>query len=78
MTWHSMQHLLAEDLGMKSYQRLRAHKIMPGAKECRLERTRGLLNRLKHGDAGKSIIFTNEKYFTLVQYSNGQNEQIIL
>ncbi len=64
-TWCSMQRLLAEDLGMKSYQRLRVHKIMPGTKEHCLEHTRGLLNQLKHGDAGKSIIFTDKKIFHL-------------
>ncbi len=78
VTRHSMQCLLAEDLGMKSYQRVRVHKITPGAKERRLECTRGLLNWLKDGDASKSIIFTNEKYFTLAQYSNRQNDKIIL
>ncbi len=59
-------------------KRPRSHKIMPGAKECCLERTRGFLNRLKHGDAGKTIIFTDEKYFTLAQYSNHQSDKIIL
>ncbi len=54
------------------------HKITPGAKERRLECTTKLLNKLKHKDAGKVIIiFTDEKYFTLAQYLNHQNDKLM-
>ena len=50
---------------------------MPGAKKCCLEWAQRILNKLKHNHAGKTIIFTDEKYFTVAQYSNRQNNKLI-
>ncbi len=72
-----MRRLVNDDLECRSYKRPRAHKIMPGAKKCCLEWAQRILNKLKHNHAGKTIIFTDKKYFTLAQYSNCQNDKLI-
>ncbi len=72
-----MHRIVDDDTDYKPYKRPRKHKIIPGANEYRLECIRKLLYKLKHIDAGKVIIFTDEKYFTLAQYSNRQNDKLI-
>ncbi len=78
VSWSTMQRALKENLGLKSYVRCRHHNIPPGAKMCRTERTKKLLNRIKHQYAGKVVIWPDEKYFTLAQYCKHQNDQVTL
>ncbi len=69
---------VVKDLGYRSYARTPAHKITPAGKAQRLKKAQNLLNKIKHEDAGKAILFSDEKYFTLAQYSNQRNDQIVV
>ncbi len=64
------------DQGLSSYTRPRRHAISAGAEVCRLERVREILGTLQHQDQNKTILFSNEKFFTLASYSNRCNDQI--
>ncbi len=67
ISWSAMQRAVKENLGLKNYVRPRHHNIPPGAKMCRRERTKKLLNRIKHQDAGKVVTWSDEKCFTPLQ-----------
>ncbi len=71
-----MNKLVKQD-GMRSYKRPQAHKVSAGAKVCQVQRAKALRSKIKHGQAGKMPVFTDKKYFTLAQYSNRQNDQVI-
>jgi len=73
----AMGQVVKEDLAMASYARTRRHKISPGAKVRRLQRCKKLLNHLKNRDKGKTLIFSDEKFFTLAPYSNRRNDKVI-
>jgi hypothetical protein len=65
----TMRRLVKEDLGSVSY-------VRPGAVVRRKERSQKLLNHLKNDHKGKVILFSDECYFTLAQYSL-QNDKFI-
>ncbi len=69
--------VIRQDLG---YYRSCHHAISAGATTKRLERSRELLRRLRGRgqDRGKVLIFSDKKWWTLAQYSNRQNDKVIL
>ncbi len=73
----AMSKVVKEELGCRSYKRPRRHNLTNQSKVRRLVCAKGLLNKLKHEAASKSIIFSDEKFFTLAQYSNRQNDKLI-
>ncbi len=73
----TMRHIVHNDLGMGSYVRRKGQRITPAAKKKRVARASGLLNRLKHRDAKKTIIFSDEKWWTLSPYHNRRNDHVI-
>ncbi len=55
-----------------------AQELTPAARRKRHERCCALINRLKGPDAAATILFQDEKFFTLAQYHNRQNSKVIL
>ncbi len=43
-----------------------------------MEHANALVNRLKSIDAGATILFSDEKFFTLAQYHNRRNSHVVL
>ncbi len=72
--------VIRQDLGYYSYARSCRHAISTGAKTKRLERSRELLRWLRGRgrDGGKVLIFSDKKWWALAQYSNRQNDKVIL
>ena len=72
----SVQRIVRDHLGMKSFKRKNAHFLTEKIKEKRLVRSKGLLQR--HAIHGiNNILFTDEKLFTIEESSNRQNDRII-
>ncbi len=69
--------LVRQDLGMQSYARHRRHLISPGAQDRRLDRSKKILNWLKHDGAGLEILHSDEKFFSLAPYSNRRNDKFV-
>ena len=65
------------DLGLKSYRLSICHLLTTKMKDAREVRCKALLSRLKKRDAGHTILFSDEKVFTLDQSRNSQNDQYI-
>ncbi len=63
----TMQRAPKENLGLKSYGQPRCHNIPSGAEMGPSERTKKLLNTIKHQDSGKVVIWSDEKYFAFAQ-----------
>ncbi len=74
----TMRRLVSEDLNMRSYVVQQRQKLTPEVRQKRKERCAALVNRLKGPDAGKIILFQDEKWFTLEQYHNRRNTKVIL
>ncbi len=74
---HTMRQLVKEDLGMQSYVRPRRHLISPGTKIRRKERSAKIINLLKHDCARLELLHSDEKWFSLVPYSNRRNDKIV-
>ncbi len=77
----TMQTIIKKDLGLFSYARARGCLFNDQVMANRVELARGLINRLRHappgGDAGKVVIFSDERYFTVCPYHNRRNDQVI-
>ena len=71
----SMQRLV-KDLGLYSYAKARGCQFNPRIRRNRVELAQGIMNRLRHGDAGKVILFSDERYFTIAPYHNRRNDQV--
>ncbi len=63
----SMRWLVKEDLGLLSYVKQERPLLSEDTRRKREERATTLINRLKRVDAGATILFSDEKYFTLAQ-----------
>ena len=74
----TMRRLVKQDLGMASYAVAKRQRLTPEGRRKRQDRSCALINRLKGPDAGKVILFQDEKYFTLAQYHNRRNSKVIL
>ncbi len=74
----TMRRLVGEDLGMRSYAKQERPLLSEATKEKRAERAAALTNRLKGIDAGATLLFSDEKYFTLAQYHNRRNSHVVL
>lgn len=73
----SMQRLVQEDLDLTSYRMKRPQAISDAGRHRRADRCRLLLNRLKGPDAGKVIIFSDEKFWTVEKAFNRQNDRFL-
>ncbi len=74
----SMRRLVKEDLGMFSYAKQERPLLSDATRRKRKERANVLVNRLKGVDAGATLLFTDEKFFTLAQYHNRRNSHVVL
>ncbi len=74
----TMRLLVKEDLGMRSYTKQERPLLSEDTRRKREERATTLINRLKRVDAGVTILFSDEKYFTLAQYHNRRNSHVVL
>ncbi len=72
----TMQRVVRKDLGLYSYAKGRGCQMNPRIRRNRCERAQALLNRIRHRDAGKTLIFSDERYFTLRPYHNRKNDQV--
>ncbi len=66
-----------KDLRLKSYRLSVCHLLTTKMKDTREVRCKALLSRLKKRDVGHTILFSDEKTFTLDQSRNSQNDQYI-
>ena len=71
----TMQRLVHEDLGMKSYRMDQRQFLSNTARGRRKSRSAAILNRLKGPDAGKTIVFSDEKWWTIEKMHNRQNDR---
>ncbi len=75
---YAMHQLVKEDLGMRSYAKQERQLLSDATHTRRKERATGLLNRIKLVDAGVTILFSDEKFFTLAQYHNRHSTKVVL
>ena len=73
----TMQRLVHEDLEMKSYRMEQRQFLSETARERRKSRAAAILNRLKSLDAGKTIVFSDEKWWTGEKAHNRQNDRYL-
>lgn len=66
---------LKEDLGLKPLKKTTSHMLTVKQKEARLQKCNSLLRR-HAGESVKSILFTDEKIFTVEASFNKQNDRI--
>ncbi len=67
---------VVRDLGLYSYAKSKGCLMNPRIRRNRCELAQALLNRIRHRDAGKTVIFSDERYFTLRPYHNRKNDQV--
>lgn len=72
-----MQRLVHEDLEMKSYRMEQRQFLSNTARERRKSRAAAILNRLKGPDAGKTIVFSDEKWWTVEKVHNQRNDRYL-
>lgn len=72
-----MQRVVKVDLALKSLQVTRCQLLAAQHCQKRLERCQKILNRLKGIDAGKVIVFSDEKNFTVDAHVNRMNDRYI-
>ena len=65
------------NLGMTSYVQRRRHLLTAKAKAIRAERCPKLLSFIKHQGAGKTLVFVDEKKFTVDAEVNRRNSRVI-
>lgn len=73
----SMQRIVKNDLRMKSRARVKVPLLTKAQRESRLQRSKALLNNIKHAAAGLAILFSDEKIFTVDAISNRRNDRWI-
>ncbi len=74
----TMRLLVKEDLGMRSYVKQERSLLSEDTWHKRKDCAKSLVNHLKGIDAGLVILFSDEKFFTLVQYHNRHNSKVVL
>ncbi|KAI6648604.1 Transposase [Oopsacas minuta] len=72
----TMRKLVVEDLGLKSFKRKTVHHLNPSIRTKRLARSKTLLQRFAPG-AQDQILFSEEKFFTIEEAWNRQNDRIL-
>ncbi|KAI6651278.1 hypothetical protein LOD99_5426 [Oopsacas minuta] len=73
---HSIQNVVNTKLGMYSFKRKKVHHLTDQVKQKRMSRCKGLLER--HANHGlETILFSDEKIFTIQEVTNSQNHRII-
>lgn len=73
----SMQRLVQNDLKMKTRARVKVPLLTTAQQETRLHRSKALLKDVKHAARGRSILFSDEKIFTVDAISNRRNDRWI-
>ncbi len=63
---------------MRSYTKQERPLLSDATRRKREERVNALVNRLKGVDAGATLLFSDEKFFTLAQYHNRRNSHVVL
>ncbi len=71
----SMSTVIRVDLGLKAYRRSRGQYLTPNLMEQRAQKSKALLKRYAH-NKHRSILFTDEKMFTIEEVFNRQNDRI--
>ena len=71
----SVQRIIKDDLHLKAYKIQEVHLLTDKMKETRLKRSRMLKRRFAAG-RHRSILFSDEKIFTIEQNHNHQNDRI--
>lgn len=71
----SIHRMLKDDLGLKAYKLQEAHLLDHAKKATRLERCKILKRRFSNG-RHRSIVFSDEKLFTIEQAFNVQNDRL--
>ena len=72
----SLQRVVRNELGMRSFKRKKAHLLTRQVREKRVVRSKGLLSRHAVSRLEK-FLFTDEKLFTIEESTNAQNDRII-
>ena len=72
----TMRNLVRKDLGLKSYKRKAVHHLSEPLRVKRLERSKKLLCRVGP-ETQESILFSDEKIFTIEEVTNLQNDRIL-
>ena len=71
----TVRRIVMDDIGLKPYKRQKVHGISAAQKEKRLIRCKRLLRRSATNGAN-SIVFSDEKIFTVEEKLNKQNDRI--
>lgn len=66
---------LRDDLGLKALKKTKRHMLTAKQKKARVQKCRSLLRR-HAGESWKSILFTDEKIFTVEASLNRQNDRV--
>ena len=72
----SVQRIVKNDLGLKTFKRVVAQKLNNDCKVKRLRRCRDLLVRFPNDRSVRSVWFTDEKTFTVSNPVNSQNDRV--
>lgn len=75
MSARSMRRVVKEDLGLKAYKFQRRHLISEASKKKRLDRGKKMLKEIERAGQ-KSIIWSDEKVFTVQAVNNPQNDRV--
>lgn len=73
----SMRRIIKDDLNMKSRARIKVPLLTQAQKYTRLQRSKVLINDLKHAAQGRVILFSDEKIFNVDAHSNRRNDRWI-
>ncbi len=73
----SMREIVKEDLGMKSLVKRRIQQLTPVQMQKRVERGTKIINFLKSKEAGKVLVFSDEKDFHVDKHVNRRNSRYI-
>ena len=72
----SLQNLVRNDIGHRSFKRNKVHFLLKQIREKRKSRSEILLNR--HVNQGlERVVFSDEKLFTIEEATNTQNDRIL-
>ena len=72
----SLQNLVRNDLGLRSFKRKKVHFLSKQIREKRKSRSKILLNRLANQGLER-VVFSDEKLFTIEEATNTQNDRIL-
>lgn len=73
----SMRRIVKSDLKMKSRARVKVPLLTEAQKATRLQRSKVLINDMKHAAPGRTILFSDEKIFTVDVCNNRRNDRWI-